>query len=451
MQFHFRISAITLLLTTSIASIGQAQSALTQVLSVDSPPTVEEKANWYKGNLHTHSFWSDGNDFPDMIVKWYADRDYNFLALTDHNILSDDPERWLEEATILKRGGEKIVEDYFAEFTGDWIEAKGEGDERQYRLKTFEDCQKRFDSPGNFLLLTGEEISDRVDKYPLHMNATNLAKLLRPVGGETIREAMNNNLRAAQEQADTEGREIVVHLNHPNFGWAVTAEDLAFVTLEKFFEVYNGHPGINHLGDEKHQSVERIWDIANTIRIDKMKSAPLLGLGTDDCHEYQGRGGSQPGRGWIMVRATELTSDSLMQAINRGDFYSSSGVTLTEIVFDNETQTLTIQIEAAENETYTTQFIGTPTDYDQETSANKIEGEPTDRITRKYSADVGKVFAVVEGNIATYQMTGNELYVRALISSSSAHANPSFKNQVKQAWTQPVGWQKWVEGNSSNK
>ena len=31
---------------------------------------------WYKGNLHTHSLWSDGNDFPDMIVSWYRERDY---------------------------------------------------------------------------------------------------------------------------------------------------------------------------------------------------------------------------------------------------------------------------------------------------------------------------------------------------------------------------------------
>ena len=39
----------------------------------------------------------------------------------------------------------------------------------------------------------------------------------------------------------------------------MTAEDLAAVVAERFFEVYNGHPGVNHLGNEKHPSVERIW------------------------------------------------------------------------------------------------------------------------------------------------------------------------------------------------
>lgn len=46
------------------------------------------QTRWFKGNLHTHSLWSDGNDFPEMICDWYAQNDYNFLALSDHNILS---------------------------------------------------------------------------------------------------------------------------------------------------------------------------------------------------------------------------------------------------------------------------------------------------------------------------------------------------------------------------
>ena len=53
---------------------------------------------WYKGNLHTHSLWSDGNDFPEMIVDWYATRDYDFLAISDHNTLNED-EKWVPVAS----------------------------------------------------------------------------------------------------------------------------------------------------------------------------------------------------------------------------------------------------------------------------------------------------------------------------------------------------------------
>ena len=37
-------------------------------------------------------------------------------------------------------------------------------------------------------------------------------------------------------------------------------------------------------------------------------------------------------------------------------------------------------------------------------------------------------------------MKGNELYVRAVVTSSLDAVDPSFKGQKKQAWTQPVGW-----------
>jgi len=35
--------------------------------------------HWQKGNLHTHSFWSDGDDFPEMIIDWYKENDYQLL------------------------------------------------------------------------------------------------------------------------------------------------------------------------------------------------------------------------------------------------------------------------------------------------------------------------------------------------------------------------------------
>lgn len=34
---------------------------------------VDDSPRWWKGNLHTHSLWSDGDDFPEMIACWYRD------------------------------------------------------------------------------------------------------------------------------------------------------------------------------------------------------------------------------------------------------------------------------------------------------------------------------------------------------------------------------------------
>jgi hypothetical protein len=48
---------------------------------------------------------------------------------------------------------------------------------------------------------------------------------------------------------------------------------------------------------------------------------------------------------------------------------------------------------------------------------------------------------MVSGTSPSYQLKGDELYVRAVVTSSKPHPDPSFKDQREQAWTQPVGWQ----------
>lgn len=403
-----------------------------------------DEARWYKGNLHTHSLWSDGNDFPEMIVDWYVQHDYDFLSLSDHNILSRG-EKWVGEELGPKRGAIDGLKRYLARFGDDWVETREKDGKTEIRLKSLEEFAPMFDKPGEFLMIQAEEITDHFGSLPIHVNANNIAELIRPQGGESVREAIANNLIAIQQQSQRAGQPIIAHLNHPNFYYAVTAEDMAAVLQEKFFEVYNGHPGVNQLGDETHTSIERMWDIANTIRVADMKHPPLYGMATDDSHNYFGNRDASTGRGWVMVRAKELTPEALIHSLEAGDFYASSGVTLEAHAFDHKKQSLTVSIAAEEGVDYVTQFIGTPVDYDKASQAvvDKENNEIT--ATRTYSADVGKVLAEVKGTSATYQLTGKELYVRALVTSTKKHWNPSFDGQTEQAWTQPVGWEKHLQ------
>ena len=46
----------------------------------DEAVPTDPPLRYYKGNIHTHSLWSDGNDFPEMIAEWYRTHGYNFLA-----------------------------------------------------------------------------------------------------------------------------------------------------------------------------------------------------------------------------------------------------------------------------------------------------------------------------------------------------------------------------------
>jgi len=61
-------------------------SSLTLISSFQKAENMEQ---WFKGNLHTHSYWSDGDEFPEMIVDWYKTKGYDFLALSDHNVLAE--------------------------------------------------------------------------------------------------------------------------------------------------------------------------------------------------------------------------------------------------------------------------------------------------------------------------------------------------------------------------
>lgn len=423
--------------------------AISPLLRADDIIPADPAARWWKGNLHTHTLWSDGDDFPEMVAQWYRTQGYNFLALSDHNVLAQG-QRWMKAGDIAKRGGDVVVEKYLRRFGRSWVETRGEGDEQEVRLKPLDEFRALVEARGRFLMIPAEEISDRAEGVPIHINASNINEALRPLGGQTVRETIENNLRNVEDQARRAGREILAHLNHPNFGWAITAEDLAHVALERYFEIYNGHPGVNQQGDAVHPGVDRLWDIANTIRLAHLHLPPLYGIATDDSHHYHDQPkGARPGRGWVMVRATHLTPEYIVRAIKAGECYASSGVTLNEVRFDPQRRTLALEIEPDGEAHFVTQFIGTRHGVEAIAQPAKSSAAPEGgktgqprRVTGEYSKQIGEVLKSAEGLTPAYDFTGDELYVRAVVISSEPPRDPSFAGQRQQAWTQPVGWEK---------
>lgn len=392
---------------------------------------------WWKGNLHTHSLWSDGNDFPEVIARWYKDRGYDFLGISDHNTLQDG-ERWFKVDDVVRRGARTGVQRYREMFGEDWVLTRTTDGKLEVRLRTLAEYRPLLDVPGAFLLVQSEEVTDAFEKRPIHINATNVQGKVVPRHGTSVQDTMRNNLRAIAEHAHEHGVPVVAHLNHPNFQWGITAEDLAAVTEEEFFEIWNGHPDTHQLGDAEHASLEQIWDIANTLRIAELKAPPLFGLGTDDSHNYFSPAGSTPGRGWVMVKSPELTANALCEAMARGDFYASSGVTLDDVAFAGGE--LRVRIHAEPGVNYVTEFRGTKRGFDSRREPVVKDGEVFAGVTLRYSKDVGQVLATVAGAEAVYHLTGDELYVRAIVTSDQKPANPVWAEQRQQAWTQPVGW-----------
>jgi len=183
---------------------------------------------------------------------------------------------------------------------------------------------------------------------------------------------------------------------------------------ERFFEVYNGHPMVNNMGDATHISIEDMWDQINISYI-KSKKPIMYGLATDDSHNYHKIGSkwSNAGRGWVMVQADTLSAPALIEAMERGDFYSTTGVTLKAVDYDDKNLTVEVEPEAGIN--YTITFLGC------------LKGE----------AEV-KELKSVEGNTANFNISDGILFLRSKVTSSKLQENPIEDMMYESAWTQPI-------------
>jgi len=378
---------------------------------------ISTEQRWFRGNTHTHTLWSDGDGPPEMVAAWYRDHGYDFLVLSDHNILSQG-EKWFtvsEKGKLTPERVQRLRQIYGA----GWVATRRPGDRLQMRLKTLPELREAFESPGKFIFIQGEEISDAFEGLPIHINALNLTQYIPPQGGASVREVLQANLDAVLDQGLRLGRPVLAHINHPNFGWALTAEDIASITGERFFEIYNGHSGVRNYGDDTHLSTERMWDVALTLRLTQLGTGLLYGLATDDSHEYYdwGVGETNPGRGWVMVRGEQLEADAIITALKAGDFYASSGVFLENIRGNGKA--LEVDIKTEQDLTYTTEFIGT----------RRMSGG---------LGPVGEVLASTREVRAVYELRGDELYVRAKVTSSRLHPNPYAAGDPECAWVQPI-------------
>jgi hypothetical protein len=305
-------------------------------------PAPAPKLQWYKGNTHTHTVNSDGDSTPDEVTRWYRERGYHFLVLSDHNFLT---------------------------------EVAG--------------LNALFGAQEKFLLIPGEELSDSFAGKPLHMNGLNLTRTVLPQGGATLVETLQRDVDAIR------AADGVPHINHPNFRWAITADELTAVRRNKLFEIYNGHPQVNNLGGGGVPGLEEVWD-----RI-LSSGQTIYGIAVDDAHVFKrpwDATASKPGRGWVVVRAPRLEAREIVLALDRGDFYASTGVMLTDYVAAERSMTVTIA--ATPFSKYRIQFIGRQ----------------------------GRLLAESTENTATYTFKGDEGYVRARVLESNGD----------RAWMQPV-------------
>jgi hypothetical protein len=315
---------------------------------------------WWKGNTHTHTLNSDGDSSPGEVAHWYRDHGYDFLVLSDHNY-------WTSV--------EELQREFDREVELDEIRARED---------------KRKPQVSKFLLIPGEEVTDKFDKAQIHVNALASLRVVGAQGGKSKTEVLQRNIDAIIAAGG------VPSVNHPNFAWSLTADDLAALRSLKHFEIFNGHPDVHCQGGGGWPSLEDLWDelLARGVR--------LYGVAVDDAHYFQkwGPRESNPGRGWIFVRAPALTGEAVRRAFEAGDFYSSTGVVLEDVRRDGRTLRVRIAREHDDDAKFTTFFIGPR----------------------------GKVLTVGKDLEASFTLEPGTAYVRARVVSSRG----------ENAWTQPI-------------
>jgi len=317
---------------------------------------------WYKGNTHVHTTLCGHADTqPDAVAQWYHDRGYNFLILSEHN-------KFIDPSTVKLKGKPR----------------------------------------DDFLLVPGEEVTAAV-----HTTAMNISRLV-PWGFKD-----NNRSKVLQNHVDeTRKAGGITILNHPIWGRHIHAHEIYPVKNLYMFELYNAHPGVKNFRTAHTPSTEQLWDALLE------KGMTIYGVSSDDAHKLQkwGEKENNPGRGWVMVRSKELTSDALTVAMLEGDFYSSSGVMLSKLFRGKSSIELEVDVQTTAQELESEFLFGRLVK----------KGEPGTTI--EFIGPHGEIVQSTIGNKASCKIKG--AYLRGKATHRVKKEDGSLREYY--AWTQPI-------------
>lgn len=133
--------------------------------------------------------------------------------------------------------------------------------------------------------------------------------------------------------------------------------------------------------------ITKRWDF---ILSSKWQKKYIWGFASDDMHDLR----RDAGRAWIMVRTDVVNEDSILGALKRGSFYSTTGANINEISAGEKV------IDIRVNQLSKIKFLGFK----------------------------GKLLSAIVSYEAQYKIKGNEVYVRIEIKDLDSK---------KKAWTQP--------------
>lgn len=407
---------------------------------------------WFKGNLHMHSQWSDGEPLPEWAVDWYKSHGYDFICPSDHNLFQADKLRFegfgfenrpsdvapfknensLWKAISPKPAWAKLtrkhVDETIAKFGNDSVRTITAGDQTYVRMTPFAELERMFAEPGKFLMIPGYEQTGGCENgQQVHVNFINVREVFPYISADTPREILARTFAKAQECYA--GQNYFFMANHPLWRYYdYSPNDLIALPQIRVFELNNNGFG-DYDGHPEGWKPEKFWDVVNAHRAAHDQPL-LLAMGSDDRHSYAARP-----KAWCMVRAANLTLGDIMAAINAGDLYASNGLDFADVQFDGKT--LSVKIDVREEGAYRITFVGTKKDYDPACRSIDVEKGPRNPARRidLFSDSIGMVLDTIEGIEGSYTLKPDDLYVRAKIVKVGPKLRPDWES-APAAWTQ---------------
>lgn len=314
----------------------------------------------YKACLHCHSTCSDGQLTPHELKDAYKAQGYAVLAITDHEVLLDHS--YLNDENFLMLNAYEMA-----------ITQNAQNPEIPFIHKKTCHMNLFAKKPG-----TLKQVCFHPDD--LYANAVQFAKQVQHDGvfkKEYTPECINHVVKTAVENG------FLVAYNHPAWSLENAADYNAY---NGFFavEVYN-HGCV--LAGNRDCSPQPYHDM---LRAGKR----LFCLATDDAHT----GGDLFG-GYVMLYAKEFTYRGIIAALEKGDFYASTGPAINELYKEGNWVTLsTSPVEEV--------FITRPGRNCQRFLAG--EGAPLTEIKFHHAPEEGEYF-----QISLFGKRGQQAYTRA--------------------------------------
>lgn len=303
---------------------------------------LENRGNWYKGNMHMHTTISDGVLEPQDAIEIYRAAGYDFISITDHRAIghlwqSGDflilPGCEFDTGNsigvpvyhILGIGMDTEMEDIYHPGEAAGNEAQSEGRQEAGRGVPAARSRRSAESRGRRIVgRDGKEYPYPYVGAPLGVTRSGVYAR----GGSGTPERYHPHPQAVIDAIrDAGGLPI---LAHP--AWSVMTPEEMF-ELHGFAgaEIYNtisGYPWNPGRAESNYY-----WDIW-------AKGGKLVRcVAGDDSHRYQG----EHLRAFTMVNAPALNREAILGAIDRGDFYASCGPQFYNIDYSPDAGVVTVE------------------------------------------------------------------------------------------------------------